>query len=319
MHKLTRLTAAALLLGASLMTTTAFAADPVPPCPGTEVSGTVVAIDMTTNTVTIDTGAGGLCTVTIQAVEGASGQPIVQLLGQVFDRIHIAALGTTLMDTQAWLVFDTSTNTWSVGQQTDPGAVVGQLISVTPNADGTFTLLYKVEGQTDPVSIVTSDTALADRLTADLAALKVQWSLLEGIAQDSGQQIAALHEDGLGFGVLVKFFSLAQKSMEGCTTTSPETPTCGVTVQQLVDAFRSGTGIGLIFKEFGRPDFMGVGQARQSLKNGATSTETPDGVAPAGLLRCKTNHGKGHAPEVIDPDTALCASPMPHGNPHSGD
>ena len=317
MRKLTRLTAAALLLGASLMTTTAFAADPVPPCPGTEVSGTVVAIDMATNTVTIDTGSG-LCTVSIQAAEAASGQPIVQLLGQVFDRIHIAALGTTLMDTQAWLVFDTSTSTWSVGQQTDPGAVVGQLISVTPNADGTFTLQYKVEGQTDPVSIVTSDTALADRLTADLQALKVQWTLLAGVAQDSGQQIATYHDEGMGFGVLVKFYSLAQKSMEGCTTATPATPTCGVTVQQLVDAFRSGTGIGLIFKEYGRPDFMGVGQAKQSLKDGAASTETPDAVGAAGLPRCKTNHGKGHAPEGIDPDSGLCAPPVPHGNPHNG-
>lgn len=316
MRKLTRLTSAALLLGASLMTTTAFAADPVPPCPGTEVSGTVVAIDMTTNTVTIDTGSG-LCTVSIQAAEAASGQPIVQLLGQVFDRIHIAALGTTLMDTQAWLVFDTSTSTWSVGQQTDPGAVVGQLMSVTPNADGTFTLVYKVEGQTDPVSIVTSDTALADRLTADLQALKVQWSLLAGVAQDSGQQIAAYHDEGMGFGVLVKFYSLAQKSMEGCTTATPATPTCGVTVQQLVDAFKSGTGIGLIFKEFGRPDFMGVGQAKQSLKNGAASTETPDAPGAAGQQRCKTNHGKGHALEGIDPDSALCAPPVPHGNPHN--
>jgi hypothetical protein len=161
MRKLIRRGAAGLLFGALLITTTAFAADPVAPCPGTEVSGTVVAVDMTTNTVTIDTGSG-LCTVSIQAAEAASGQPIVKLLGQVFDRIHIAALGTTLMDTQAWLVFDSSTTTWSVGQQTDPGAVVGQLISVTPNADGTFTLLYKVEGQTDPVSIVTSDSALAD-------------------------------------------------------------------------------------------------------------------------------------------------------------
>lgn len=313
MRRLTRLTAAALLLGASLMTTTAFAADPVPPCPGTEVSGTVVAVDMTTNTVTIDTGSG-LCTVSIQAAEAASGQPIVQLLGQVFDRIHIAALGTTLMDTQAWLIFDSSTNTWSVGQQTDPGAVVGQLISVTPNADGTFTLQYKVEGQTDPVSIVTADSALADRLTADLQALKVQWSLEAGVGMDAAQQIAAFHDDGIGFGVLVKFFSLAQKSMEGCTTASPDTPTCGVTVQQLVDAFRSGTGIGLIFKQYGRPDFMGVGQAKQSLKNDG-STETS---GAAGLQRCKTNHGKGHALEGIDPDSALCATPMPHGNPHNG-
>jgi hypothetical protein len=315
MRKLIRWGAAGLLFGALLITTTAFAADPVAPCPGTEVSGTVVAVDMTTNTVTIDTGSG-LCTVSIQAAEAASGQPIVKLLGQVFDRIHIAALGTTLMDTQAWLVFDSSTTTWSVGQQTDPGAVVGQLISVTPNADGTFTLLYKVEGQTDPVSIVTSDSALADRLTADLQALKVQWSLVAGAANDAGQQIAAYHADGMGFGVLVKFYSLSQKSMEGCATATPtpDTPTCGVTVQQLVDAFRSGTGIGLIFKQYGRPDFMGVGQAKQSLKDGA-STEAP-GVA--GMPRCRANNGKGHAVEGNDPGSALCATPVPHGNPHNG-
>ncbi len=313
MRRFTRVTAAALLLGALFMTTTAFAADPVPPCPGAEVSGTVVAVDMATNTVTIDTGSG-LCTVSIQAAEAATGQPIVKLLGQVFDRVHIAALGTTLLDTQAWLVLDSSTHTWSVGQQTDPGAVVGQLISVTPNSDGTFTLQYKVEGQTDPVSIVTTDSALADRLTADLQALKVQWSLQAGVAQDAGQQITALHDDGIGFGVLVKFFSLAQKSMEGCTTASPATPTCGVTVQQLVDTFRSGTGIGLIFKQFGRPDFMGLGQAKQSLKDDG-STETP---GAAGLPRCKTNHGKGHTPEGADPDSGLCAPPTPHGKGHNG-
>ncbi len=306
MHKLLRGSVAALLLGSLLMTVPAFAADPIAPCPGTTVSGTVVAVDPTTSTVTIDTGSG-LCTVTI---ENAGGQPIVQLLGKVFDQIHIAALGATLLDTQAWLVFDSSTNTWSVGQQSDTGAVVGQLVGIIDDGNGQFTLQYKVEGQTDPVSIVTTDSALVQRLTADLQALKVQWTLQAGVAQDSGQEIAALHDEGLGFGVLVKFFSLAQKSAEGCTTTSPTTPTCGVTVQQLVDEFRSGVGIGLIFKEYGRPEFMGVGQARQSLKD---TEAPPDGsVSPNNnASRCKTNNGKGH--NFIDPDTGLCANPVPHG------
>src|SRR5512141_763586 len=56
-------------------------ATPLPLCTGENVSGTVVAVDEATQTVTVNTSTG-LCTVTIK--ESTSTHPIVALLGQYF-------------------------------------------------------------------------------------------------------------------------------------------------------------------------------------------------------------------------------------------
>ena len=77
----------------------------------------------------------------------------------------------------------------------------------------------------------------------------------------TAEQIAAYHEDGMGFGVLVKFYAIAAESKTAC---EGQTECVPVTVEELVAAFKSGTGIGNLFKDHGKPAVLGVGQ----LKNG---------------------------------------------------
>src|SRR5689334_25409548 len=67
------------------------------PCPGPTVTGTVVAVDQANHQVTIDNGAGGLCTVPLGA--GESDHPIVELLGRYFGNVSLPALSDALADT----------------------------------------------------------------------------------------------------------------------------------------------------------------------------------------------------------------------------
>src|SRR3990172_1662333 len=64
------------------------------PCPGSQVSGTVVAVDVETGIVTIDRGAAGLCTVT---VGGDFDHPIVALLGSFFGEVSAENLAAALL------------------------------------------------------------------------------------------------------------------------------------------------------------------------------------------------------------------------------
>ncbi len=108
------------------------------------------------------------------------------------------------------------------------------------------------------------------------------------------EQIAMYHEEGMGFGVLVKLYSMAEAQIEACVnqmatstavapTTQPAadsidtTPaTCeAVTIDQLVNEFRSGTGMGLLFKEYGKPALLGVGHVKKALQNQPQATPTP--------------------------------------------
>ena len=83
-----------------------------------------------------------------------------------------------------------------------------------------------------------------------------------------GKQIAAYHEAGMGFGVLVKIYAMAQASAEACQTTTAGGGTCtAVSADELVTAFKGGTGMGQLFKEYGKPALRGVGQVRKALKN----------------------------------------------------
>jgi hypothetical protein len=78
-----------------------------------------------------------------------------------------------------------------------------------------------------------------------------------------GEQIATYHADGMGFGVLVKLYAMAAESNAACTGDAACTP---VTVEELVTAFDSGTGIGELMKEYGRPSLLGVGHVRNALE-----------------------------------------------------
>lgn len=84
-----------------------------------------------------------------------------------------------------------------------------------------------------------------------------------------GEQIAAYHEEGMGFGVLVKIYAMAEAAKGACPeTVDPAAEPCvPVTAEELVESFRSGAGMGELFQEYGKPALLGVGHVKKELKN----------------------------------------------------
>jgi hypothetical protein len=224
---------------------------PLPSCGEGSVSGTVVAVDEEAGMVTVESGDGP-CTVTL---DGEYDHPIVDLLGSYFGDVSAGSLAEALEATQGFAVYDPDTEEWTWAEDgTDGGEAV---TVIAENEDGTFTVL--MDGQEVTVSV---DPDTAEKLREALQALSVEWEVDEdgGVVQP-GDEIAAYHDDGLGFGVLVKLYAMAAASQEDCDDEEPTEP-CGVTVEDLVEAFQSGTGMGDLFKEYVRPSIRGVGHVR---------------------------------------------------------
>ena len=231
------------------------------PCAGEGVSGTVVAVDEATGTVTVDTG-DGLCTVLL---DGEYDHPIVTLLGQYFGDVNAEALAAALDTTQGCAVQDPRDLSWSWADCDAVGAVE---ITVTgENDDGTFTFTAIVDGLEITGTVTVEDSSTAADLSEALEILMVEWNLDEdGVLIQVGDQIAAYHEDGMGFGVLVKLYAIAAASQEACADLEDGEEPCGVTVEELVEAFESGMGMGELFAEYGKPALLGVGHVRQALR-----------------------------------------------------
>jgi hypothetical protein len=227
------------------------------PCAGEDVSGTVVAVDEEGGVITVDTG-DGLCSVTLN---GEYDHPIVTLLGSYFDAVSAENLVAALQETQGCAVYDEESDAWTWADCDDPDAVP---VTVTgENEDGTFEFSASVDGEEVSGSLTVEDADTAANLADALAVLLVQWNLGEdGALIQAGDEIAAYHEDGIGFGVLVKIYAMAAELHAAC---EGEEEPCGATVEELVAAFQSGMGIGELYQEYGKPELVGVGHVRQEL------------------------------------------------------
>ena len=295
---------------------------PAEPCAGDSVAGTVVAVDEDTGVVTVQTDDGTLCTVTV--AEGDYDHPIVNLLGRYFDSVDADDLTDALEDTQVWVVCDDE-GVCELAEEDDEGAVQGTVTGVSENDDGTYRLEIVVEGEDEPLEVDTDDADLAGDLEDALAALWVDWELDEGedgpTVVDAADEIAQLHEDGMGFGVIVKLYAMAAASQAECEAEAPdeaeadeEDEPCGVTVDELVEAFQSGTGLGQLFKEYGKPSLLGVGHVRKAAQAEDTDGDgdvdaDDDNGAPGGppahvcaLLNGK-NHRNPHCAD-LEPETS---------------
>ncbi len=80
-----------------------------------------------------------------------------------------------------------------------------------------------------------------------------------------GEKIAAYHEQGMGFGVLVKIFALVKASEEACAAEGAPADCTPLTDDELVTMFKE-EGMGALFKEYGKPALLGVGHVRKDLK-----------------------------------------------------
>jgi hypothetical protein len=223
------------------------------PCEGESVSGTVVDVDEDAGVVTVDSGEDQ-CTVTL---DGEYDHPIVNLLGSYFGDVSAGSLADALGTiTQGCAVSDPESGGWAWADCEEEEDAVPVRV-VAENEDGTFTVL--MDGQEVTISV---DSGTAKELREALQTLSVEWGLDEdgGVIQP-GDEIATYHEDGLGFGVLVKLYAMAAASQEACGD-EESAESCGVTVKELVEAFQSGTGMGDLFKEYARPSIRGVGHVR---------------------------------------------------------
>ncbi len=269
------------------------------PCTGESVSGTVVAVDEETGTVTLDTGAG-LCTVTL---DNEYEHPIVALLGSYFGDASVEDLTAALETTQGCAVYDSVGDTWAWADCDDEGAVPATVVA--GNEDGTFMVL--VDGEQEPVVVTIDDPDTAESMSEALQALAVEsWELDgEGGVVLIGAEIAAYHEEGLGFGVLAKLYAMAAELEEACAAVESDDP-CAVTVAELVEAFQSGVGMGQLFQEYTKPTIRGIGHVRQQMKEHQHRVGPPLHAGP------KTDSGVGSPPDLTEDE-------RPDGRPsHAG-
>jgi hypothetical protein len=239
MKKLQSLFVLIVVFAVALMIATAAQAQGAAACAGGPVSGTIIAVDETSGTVTVDTGGGATCTVTLN---GNTGHPIASLLGKYFGDISAASLTEALTNTQGCAFISGGSGAWASCDA--PGATPLQVVSANP--DGTF-------------------TAQITNVNQALAKLAVAWTLDEsGDLVQVSDQVMAYHEQGIGFGVLVKLYSLANAS--------------GIPVADLLAQFQSGVGMGELFHAYGgKPPETGVGHVKQALNSATTPGATNNG------------------------------------------
>jgi hypothetical protein len=112
-----------------------------------------------------------------------------------------------------------------------------------------------------------------------------------------GEAIAAYHEQGMGFGVLVKIFAMVKASEDACAAAAPAgdltadacTP---LLADDLVGAVQGGTGMGQLFKEYGKPALLGVGHVRHALKEQDQEQEQLQPTPVSDTLTLETKNGK---------------------------
>lgn len=77
------------------------------------------------------------------------------------------------------------------------------------------------------------------------------------------EQVAAMHtEENLGFGEITKLLQIVAEAKIACTT---EGLNCDVTLSSLMDEYKSGVGMGELYKTYGKPSITGVGQTKKEL------------------------------------------------------
>jgi len=265
--------ALAVMLPASLSLAASQEED-IGPCVGDNVQGTIIAIDQN-GLVTLETGAGK-CTVTLN---GDSSHPIVALLGAYFGDIKVGDLTDALQSAQGCVVI--TDGTAAGADCSAEGATPIQFVSLEGD---TLTAIVLETGETITLSITDND--LLASIAQALAKLAIDWKLDgSGDVIQVSDQVAMYHDQGIGFGVLVKLYALSNAT--------------GVPVEELVAKFKGdpstgnpGMGLGQLFKEYGgKPPLTGVGHVKQQLKasqNGPATAPNPNGNANA------KNNGKAY-------------------------
>ncbi|MBE0410673.1 MAG: hypothetical protein IBX69_13165 [Anaerolineales bacterium] len=224
-------------------------------CLNGDITGTVVGIDLVDGSAVVtiynpDNEDDPLCTVTIEEI--TADHPIVNLLGIYFG-ISVEDLTEALNISHVCLVeFEEE---WYLVDCDDEFDIEGYVISYE---DGTLTVL--VDGEA--LEFELGENGVDEELLEALDTLTVDWELEDGKLIQTIEKIAEYHQEGIGFGVLVKLFAIAEANDD-------------LTVEELIEEFLSGTGIGELFKEYGKPSLLGVGHVRQELKAEESNGDLP--------------------------------------------
>jgi len=89
------------------------------------------------------------------------------------------------------------------------------------------------------------------------------------------EKIASMHEENkMGFGVIAKLMELARQTRTICGDTGDF---CEVTLDSLIEEYEGGMSIGALFKKYGKPENVGVGQIRKELKELNPEEKTNNG------------------------------------------
>lgn len=269
------------------------------PCDPGVVSGTVTSYDEETGVVTLDVG-GVLCTVNLTS---DYDHPIVALLGAYFSEINTEEITQALDDLQVCVVFDGES--YIVSEPLEDGTCAeGELATVTGEAEG-----GGFEAQTEsgePIVFDVEDEAAAGVLSDALGALNVEFEVdEEGGASDTGDDISELHEDGYGFGVIVKVYAIQEEAQQACAESSSAgegevveegdgaIDPCDVTVDLLLGELE-GKGVGHLFKVYGKPAIMGIGHVRNiGEDDGSGSAGGSDGSK--GICNAREHGGNANA------------------------
>lgn len=296
----------ALLSALSAGSAFAQADEPLAACEGDTVTGTVVAVDENTGEVTLELDDGSLCSVHFgQDFE----HPITSLLGAYFDGLSMDELEDHVENLEVEVVCDEVDGCVLAGDDDDVSdMMMVRITGITDNGDGSWTIDFTYmddEGNPQADSFTTDDPFLAESWMESLGLVTGDFALVtdeEGnvFFEGAGDEIQSLHEDGMGFGVIVKLFAMASEAERACDAAAfepePAEPTedtfdpCTVSVAGLVEEFRSGTGLGRLFQTYGKPAILGIGHIR----NGSNGNGTPPDNA-CGYWR---NHGDGYLPDA---------------------
>jgi hypothetical protein len=291
-------------------------------CTGSSISGTVVAVSGT-NEVWIWDGSK-LCKVTVS--EGISGgNPVSTLLGQYFQDMTgeelVAALKTKLSENQVCILEDTTASppTWTFVEEC---STTGAKKVIAQNGDGTYVVLIDNDGTfTTETLTIPDDEEFKTELLTKLTELEKNLALEEdldgnGNVLSTSDEIERLHEEGVGFGVIVKLYSLAQKAQEKCLEqtasqdlSQSEPPDgvdpCTIDVNYLVEQFKTNhIGLGQLYKltGLGKPNLLGVGHVRKEaaeITNGDDDGENGEGETPT--ITKSNGLGRGHGNTPMTP------------------
>lgn len=275
----------------SLGTTGVAFAQEEPPViePVTAVEGVVIAVDEEAGTVDILQEDGTIVTVTLP--EGDYQHPITALLADYFGGAGLEdyadALEALEMDGSVVVAVEEGVD--------EEGNPVWQVTL----ADGSVVSLDDPEAAQD----------LLDALEVTSVDLKVTDEGGVLTAEDIGAQIEAYREMGIGYGELVKIYAIAAESQEACmaeeeaaaedgaedtnVVVKPEQP-CGVTVEELAQMLLNGTGMGELFRLYGKPALLGVGHVRQALYGTGTG-QAGEGQGNEGICNARSRGGNANA------------------------